>query len=226
MKGPTARVVWDLPVRLFHWLLVVAVAGCWITLQPGIAAFEWHVRFGYATLVLILFRIGWGFVGSRPARFSSFVRGPVAVWRYVKSLRDSGVAYVGHNPLGALMVLLLLALLLAIAITGLFANDEIMYTGALYGYVSDEVSDRLSHLHHELTDLLWIAIGVHLLAVLAYLFFKRENLVGPMITGHRAGAGEPTSVARLWLAALLAALAGLLLYAVVATAPKPSLILF
>jgi len=226
MQDPDARVLWDLPVRLFHWLLVLAVAGCWITLQPGVTAFEWHVRFGYATLVLILFRIGWGFVGSRTARFSSFVRGPAAVWRYVTSLRDSGAAHAGHNPLGALMVLLFLALLLAIAITGLFANDEIMYAGALYGYVSDEVSDRLTHLHHELTEALWIAIGAHVLAVLAYLIFKREDLVGPMITGGRAGTGAPAGEARLWLAVLLLALASLLLYAVVATAPEPSSILF
>jgi hypothetical protein len=120
-------------VRIAHWLFVLCVAGSWLTHQAGVQWFGWHRRFGYATLVLVSFRILWGFAGTRHARFANFLRGPRAVVEYLR--RGGAGEPVGHNPLGALNVVALLALMLVQAITGLFANDEITNTGPFYGWV-------------------------------------------------------------------------------------------
>jgi cytochrome b len=177
--------------------------------------------------------VAWGFLGTRHARFSAFVRGPRAIFDYLRGLSGRGggaPSPAGHNPLGALMVLALLALLLAQALTGLFANDQIMETGPLFGYVTAQLSDRLTTLHKQLFDVLTAAIAVHVLAALAYLFVKRENLILPMITGRKPAAavppGEEIGASRSWLALLcLAALAGVL-YAIVRSAPEASLFIF
>ena len=226
------RLVWDLPVRICHWLLVLAVAGSWLTHKLGPQAFAWHVWCGYTTLVLIFFRVVWGFVGPRHARFASFLRGPAATLKYSGSLfgRTAMQRHAGHNPLGALMVVLFLVLLAVQGATGLFANDEIMSTGPLYGYVSDETSDVLSDWHRELTDVLWVAIGLHVGAVLLYWIVKRQNLVGPMFSGRKPGEllqpGDEIAGSRVWLALVVAGTGAALLYAIVATAPEPSLLLF
>jgi len=227
----TAMLVWDLPLRLFHWLLAVAIAGSWLSYELGVDYFLWHSWFGYATVVLVFFRVAWGFVGPRHARFTSFVRGATAVGRYTRALFRGGEPRTpGHNPLGALMVLVLLALIATIGVTGLFANDEIYSTGPLYGHVSDETSDALSRLHRDLCDVLWIAIGVHLLAIAGYWLLKRDNLVLPMITGRKPRGHFPPEEAiagsRVRLALFLAALLAGGLYLLVATAPEPSSFLF
>ncbi len=228
--------VWDLPLRLFHWLLVVAVAGSWLTYELGVDYFRWHAWFGYAAVVLVCFRVAWGFVGPRHARFASFVRGAGAIGRYTRALfrggagATGGLRTPGHNPLGALMVLALLALVGTIGVTGLFANDEIFSTGPLYGHVSDETSDVLSRLHRDLCEVLWIAIGLHLLAIAGYWLVKRDNLVLPMITGRKPDAHHPPDEAiagsRVWLALFLAAILAGGLYLLVITAPTPSQFLF
>jgi cytochrome b len=223
--------VWDLPVRAFHWLLAAAILGAWVTHKMGTGAFAWHRWFGYASLVLVAFRLVWGFAGPRYARFTDFLRGPSAVWSYAYGwLSPRSVSHLGHNPLGGWMVIVLLILVAADGITGLFANDEIFSAGPLYGYVSDATSDQLSAWHRVLADVLWYAIGLHLLAILAYLLLRGENLLAPMITGRKSGGWIPAGAAiagsRVWLALLIATLCALLLYVVVATAPEPSLILF
>jgi hypothetical protein len=130
--------VWDLPVRIVHWLLVIGIAGSYATHKLGVAYFSYHLWFGYLVVVLAAFRILWGFVGTRHARFASFLRGPRATGAYlVALLRGAAPATPGHNPLGGWMVIFLLLFLLAQGITGLFANDEIFNTGPLYGYISD-----------------------------------------------------------------------------------------
>lgn len=226
------RLVWDLPVRICHWLLVLAVAGSWLTHKLGPQAFAWHVWCGYTTLVLIFFRVVWGFVGPRHARFASFLHGPAATLKYSGSLfgLTAMQRHAGHNPLGALMVVLFLVLLGAQGATGLFANDEIMSAGPLYGYVSDETSDALSDWHRELTNVLWVAIGLHVGAVLLYWIVKRQNLVGPMFSGRKPGEllqpGDEIAGSRVWLALVIAGTGAALLYAIVATAPEPSLLLF
>lgn len=233
-----SHLVWDLPLRVFHGLLVIAVLGCWITSRLGVKAFVWHLWLGYATFVLIFFRIAWGFLGPRHARFSSFMRGPRAIAAYLAALLPSHGRpatarpphHPGHNPAGALVVVLFIALLLGIAVTGLFANDELFNTGPLYGYLSDAASDRVTTWHRWLMDALWVLIALHLLAVLAYLLIGQQDLITPMITGRKpapwAGADDEIRTSRVALAILLALAGSLVLYALIATAPEASSMLF
>jgi cytochrome b len=225
MTEPATRRVWDLPVRVTHWLLVLAVAGAYVTHEAGVAYFRYHAWCGYAVLVLAVFRILWGFAGTRHARFASFLRGPRATWRYaVGLLRREGQSLPGHNPLGGWMVVAFLLLLLAQAATGLFTNDEIFNTGPLYGYVGDALSLQLTSWHRRLFDWILVAIVAHVLAIAAHRVLAGHRLVGPMFTGRKPAALVPRSEAiatsRLWLAAvLLAGLAGGLGW-IVATAPE------
>lgn len=225
---PATRLVWDLPLRLTHWLLVIAVAGAWITHYVGMQAFPWHRRFGYAVLVLVLFRITWGFVGTRHARFVAFVRGPRAVAAYLKG--SAAQVLPGHNPLGALSVVAMLLLLLVQASTGLFANDEIANTGPFYGWISHALSNRLSSLHHENSEWLLVLIGLHIVAVAYYARFRQQPLVRAMLTGRKPAAdvrpAEEIRASRTGLAiAIVLVLSGGLALALRA-APEASLSLF
>jgi len=230
--GKSGTLIWDLPLRLCHWSLVLAVLGCWVTYRIGIEAFNWHVWCGYAVLVLAAFRVVWGFAGPRHARFVNFVRGPAAIGRYARSLfRDDPTQhYAGHNPLGALMVILMLLLLGAEALTGLFANDEVVSSGPLYGYVDDATSDAWSSLHRLGAKVVWVAVWLHIAAVISYLLVKRDNLILPMFTGrkHRPWLSPEEGVAssHVWRALLIAAICAALVYWLVETAPSPSLIFF
>jgi len=218
------RTVWDLPVRIFHWLLVAAFVGAFVTNKLGVAYFGWHVLCGYAVIVLVAFRIVWGVVGTRHALFRNFVRGPIETLRYAASvLRGRPPAYAGHNPLGALMVVVLLLALGVQAILGLFGNDEIVNVGPLYGYVSDAVSLRLTSLHRHLFYWIAAAIGIHVAAVLIHRVFHGERLVKAMISGrkpsHIVGAHDAIHASRSWLAALVVVLLVGALAWVVETAP-------
>jgi cytochrome b len=180
-----AILVWDLPTRLFHWILVALVVAQWWTAR-NFSTMEYHLWGGYALLVLVLFRVIWGFAGSDTARFSDFVRGPGAVLAYVKTLlRGATPRHLGHNPLGGWSILAMLALLLVQAGTGLFASDDIFYEGPLYSWVSRETSAWLTTIHKLNFDLLLILIAIHLAAVLFYLLVKRENLIHPMLSGRK-----------------------------------------
>jgi cytochrome b len=178
--------VWDWPVRLFHWsivtLLVIAVVSSYI----GGDAKEWHMRAGYGVLAMVLFRILWGFAGTRHARFSSFMHGPRTVIRYARSFaRRAPQAAVGHNPLGGWSVIALLLALLVQAGTGLFANDDVLMEGPLVKFISKDVSDRLTSLHHLNIWVLGILIGTHVSAVVGHLAITKENLVRAMVTGRK-----------------------------------------
>jgi cytochrome b len=178
-SAPRVR-IWDLPTRLFHWSLAACVAGSIISIKAG--AIDWHMRFGYAVLTLVLFRILWGFAGSRYALFSHFVRGPGDVLAYVGGrLKHVG----GHNPLGALSVLALLLLLLGQASAGLFANDGSFSEGPLAKLISSSVSNRISTLHRWAEWAIYALVLLHLLAVTFYSVFKSEPLVGAMLHGDR-----------------------------------------
>ncbi len=127
-SDPAGRVrVWDLPTRLCHWALAVCVAGAFVT--QAVEAMAWHGRFGLAILGLVVFRIFWGFFGSTYARFATFVRGPGAIRAYLQAAKAGAWRGFGHNPLGALSVLALLAILATMAATGIFANDDVSFTG-------------------------------------------------------------------------------------------------
>jgi len=199
--------VWDLPLRLFHWSLVLLIVVSVVSVQIGGNAMQVHMRSGYAVLTLLLFRVLWGFLGGTHARFASFVRGPGTVVAY---LRGHGASqHLGHNPAGAWSVVMMLAVLLAQAATGLFANDDISTEGPLARLVSKALSDRITGVHHLSAKILFALIGLHLSAIGFYFFGKRENLVKPMLTGFKesaAGAGVPAQrQGKLWLAALLLA---------------------
>jgi cytochrome b len=224
---PATRLVWDLPLRLTHWAMVLAVAGCFATHYAGIEWFAWHRRCGYVVLVLAVFRVLWGIVGTRHARFASFVRGPRAVLDY---LRGAATRPAGHNPLGALGVLALLALMLLQAGSGLFANDEIMNTGPFYGWIAPELSNRITSLHRYSSDVLLVLVGLHVAAIAWYALARRERLVPPMFTGRKPAAdvpaGEAITHSRTRLAvAIVAALAFALVLAVRA-APDGTIALY
>lgn len=198
--------VWDVPVRVFHWLVAVLVLLAWVTKEVGGEAMTYHMWIGYTVLALVLFRLIWGFVGSQHARFGDFVRGPVTVVRYVfGSSRPESVPSHGHNPAGGWSVLALLTCLLVQAVTGLFANDEIIVEGPLAARVGQDMSNWITTIHRYNFNVLLGLIGLHVAAVLFYLFGKRENLILPMITGrkrvHRQQAAEGYTVG-LWRAAV------------------------
>ena len=210
--------VWDLPSRLFHWLLVILVAVSFTTGNIGGNAMQYHGWSGFAILILLVFRITWGFVGSRTSRFSDFVKGPAAVWRYANALvRGNSECYLGHNPLGGWSVLAMLLALLIQAATGLFANDDIITAGPLYLWVSKPVSDWLTGVHRLNRYLVIVLAATHVFAVLFYLLVKHENLIRPMITGikHWVGGNTTPPAAPTWLAAVIAAILGFLLYLLV-----------
>lgn len=209
--------VWDAPVRLFHWLLVLLVCFSVVTAQIGGNWMDWHKRSGYAILTLVLFRIVWGFIGSCHARFGSFLRGPRAVVAYVGELlgRRPAQPHLGHNPLGGWSVVLMLLALLVQVGTGLFANDDIATEGPLYQLVSKETSDFLTSIHHLNLWLLGALIAVHVLAIVAYLV-KGENLIRPMFTGDKIVASPVNAEpARSWLALVMLLLCALLVYALI-----------
>jgi cytochrome b len=205
--------VWDLPLRLFHWALAALVAFSVATAYAGGSWMDWHMRSGYAVLALLAFRIAWGFAGTRHARFASFVKGPAALMAYARSL-GSGAhpVSVGHNPLGALSVLALIAIVLAQVGTGLFANDDILTEGPLAKLVSKAASDRATTIHYWNQWLLYALVAMHLLAVIVHRVRFRDDLVGPMIAGAKRlparYAGEdagPTPWGRALVVAALAA---------------------
>ena len=174
--------VWDLPLRLFHWALVALVIAAVVSAKLGGNALDWHVRFGLATLALLIFRLLWGFIGGTHAKFSNFIRGPKTIWAYLKGLADKPL---GHNPMGALSVIAILLVLFTQAITGLFSNDDILTEGPLYALVSKDTSDYLTHLHTLNQYVMYGLLALHVGAILYYRLFKKENLVRPMLTGRK-----------------------------------------
>jgi cytochrome b len=212
--------VWDLPIRLFHWLLVLSVVGLFVTGKLGGNWLEWHKLLGFFTLGLLVFRVVWGGVGNEHARFANFVRGPRAIIAYLRH----GTHAVGHNPLGALSVLAMLAVLLFQALSGLFADDDIMMRGPYANAVSGAISAQLTKLHKLNADIILILVGVHVAAIAFYFFVKRENLVKPMITGEKSLSGavfeaKVTERARpVWFSWVVAITSGVATYLVVTRA--------
>jgi cytochrome b len=209
---------WDLPVRVFHWALVVLVIAQLVTASIGGNAMQVHAFGGYAILALVLFRILWGFLGGTHARFRDFVRGPGPVIRYAKSiLRGPYLPHRGHNPLGGWSVLAMLGSLLVQASTGLFANDDVLMEGPLAKHVSDRASEIATAIHDVNAAVLLTLIAIHIAAVLFYLLAKKENLIAPMITGRKQSAtpDESARYGKLWLAALLLGCSAATIYFVV-----------
>ena len=217
--------IWDLPIRLFHWSLVGLVAFMWWSGENH--EMDWHRRAGYAVLGLLVFRIYWGFVGSRTARFAQCVRGPQAVLAYARALGRSasrGTApdkgAIGHNPMGGLSVVLLLLVLLTMVSAGLFAVDvDGLESGPLADYVSFDSGRLAAHLHGFVFDALLVLAAVHIGTILFYRLRLKTDLVRPMLTGRGpapVGAGEEAGIAAvpLWRVLVGIALAAGLSWAV------------
>ena len=192
--GPAARTrVWDLPTRLFHWALAIAVIGVIGTGLGGVM--EWHFRLGYTVLALLLFRLLWGFMGGRWSRFAAFVYAPGSVVAYLRG-RAHPDHLIGHTPLGALSVFAVLAILALQVATGLMADDEISASGPLTRFVSGEVVSLATGWHEAQGKWIVIAlVSLHVLAVLFYVLVKRHRLVRPMVTGDKLVSAESGQVA-------------------------------
>lgn len=216
-RDGTMMMVWDLPVRLFHWGLVISLAGAWWTAETG--RMDWHMRCGYAVLTLILFRLLWGVLGSDTARFAHFIRGPRAILSDLRQLLSPGRMrpHRGHNALGALAVLALLGLALLQAGTGLFTSDGIFTDGPLVAWVDGGTAKLLRTIHLSNFDLLLIMVGLHVAAILAYALLKRLDLVRPMVTGRaRLADGLPAPrMVSSWRAFVLAGISVAMVWALV-----------
>jgi len=180
------RDVWDLPVRIFHWVLVVAVTTGWLLGKYGPFDKSNHFYVGYAIGVLLVLRLIWGFVGTKPARFSSFVASPASVMRYVARMFSRRPSYwYGHNPLGGWFVVAMLAALAVQVLTGLMADDEIANSGPLAGIVGATWSAEATAWHYTVSRVLLGLVGLHVAAIFFYWLWKREDLVKPMISGQK-----------------------------------------
>lgn len=175
---PGSILVWDVPVRVFHWLMVLCFAGAWLTAESE----RWrllHVTLGYTMAALVVFRLVWGLVGTRYARFSAFVRGPSAVARYVRSIvQQQPEHHTGHNPAGALAILALLALAALITATGWANYNEIALPWP---------EKWMEELHEGAASVMLALVGVHVLAVVLSSRLHHENLARAMVTGRKAG---------------------------------------
>jgi cytochrome b len=196
-SAPKRRIlVWDAPVRVFHWLMVASFAGAWLTAESE----QWrlvHVTLGYTMAALVLFRIVWGLWGTRYARFSSFVRGPAAIKRYVLGLlQGRHEAHTGHNPAGAVAIIALLGLTLLVTFTGWLTYND------LAGHCLEET-------HEAAANVMLAIVGAHVVAVLWTSWRFRENLVGAMVTGRKTGSPQQ-GVRRAWHSLAVVMLAGVL----------------
>ena len=177
--------IWDLPTRLFHWLLAACFIGLVVTGSVGGNAMVWHFRLGYAAFSLLLFRLIWGFVGGRWSRFASFAYSPATILAFLRGRRRPELT-AGHNPLGALSVFAMLAFLAAQVGSGLISDDEIAFAGPLTRFVSNTTVSLATTYHKEIGRLILFAlVALHIVTVLLYLWKKRENLIKPMVRGDK-----------------------------------------
>jgi cytochrome b len=173
--------LWDLPLRIFHWSLVTAVSTAIITGKAGGSWMAIHSYAGQTIVGLLVFRIVWGLIGSDTARFAHFVPSPARIVAYLQGQWQG----LGHNPLGALSVIALLGVLLTQAVTGLFGNDDIAFTGPLVSLVADELSLKLTGIHRQLINVVYLLLALHITAIVFYARVKRDKLVKPMVTGWK-----------------------------------------
>lgn len=182
--------VWDLPTRLFHWTLALCVLGLFVTGKFGGNAMVWHLRLGLLMLTLLGFRLLWGVVGARWSRFARFIRGPVAVWNYIRG-RSPADHLVGHSPLAGWAVLAMLVVLTAQTVSGLMSDDEIAFFGPLVSLVSGDTVALATWWHTEWGQYLVLGmVAVHLLAIAYYAWVRRQAIVLPMITGDQTVARD------------------------------------
>lgn len=202
---PAGVKIWDIPTRLFHWGLVLGIAYSWYSVEI-MEDMQQHFLSGYFILTLLLFRLIWGFVGSRYARFASFLFSFSAIKEHASNLFSrSSSAQAGHNPMGSLSVFAMLLILLVQAVTGLFSNDDYSF-GPLSGLVDKATRSWASEIHHINSEIIWVLVAIHLFAISFYQFYKKERLVGAMFTGKKeleSPADEGITNSRLFLAVVI-----------------------
>lgn len=194
MKTSLSRqaLIWDLPTRVFHWLFAICVIGAVVTVKVGGSWMDWHPRLGIAALVLVAFRIVWGLIGSKPSRFTTFVKTPKTVWQFIRN--PASVPYLGHNPLGGWSVVAMLLSVGTQAVTGLFVTDDILFEGPLYSYVSGATANLMVVIHKTNDKVLMGLVVLHLLAILIYSV-RGKKLIRAMISGHGKVENPPAGTA-------------------------------
>lgn len=215
------RLVWDLPVRLFHWALAFLLLAQWLTAEILEGYSDLHSQLGYITLGLILFRLIWGFIGPTYAKFSNFLRGPSAILTYIKDQFGARHQnHIGHNPLGGLMLPAVLLLVGLQAISGLFVTDDVLHTGPYYQSVDEQVISVMEWLHHNIFDGILVLIVVHLAAVFWYQFKQKKNLLMPMLDGKKViRKNQSIDGSQLLKAIIIAAVIAAFIYWLVVIAP-------
>lgn len=183
-KNLTKVRVWDLPTRIFHWLLVAGIIGLGISGTLGGNIMVWHFRIAYAVLALLLFRIIWGVVGGRWSRFGAFIYSPQSVINYLKG-KGKPAHSVGHSPVGAGSVFAMLGVLLLQVASGLVSDDEIAFAGPLTRFVSNATVSLATNYHANIGKWLLLALVVlHIAAIIFYLW-RKHNLVSAMLHGDK-----------------------------------------
>ena len=218
------QLIWDLPLRLWHWALVVMFGGSWVTAEAG---FDWtttHFYFGYSALALVLFRLAWGVLGTFHSRYASFIASPKQVIAYLRNTTPAKPA-TGHNPIGGWASVFIVLLVGLQASSGLFISDDIFYAGPYNTVVSTSTADWLAGWHHRLFTLIQVAVLMHVLAVSWYTWGKKEGLIQAMFHGKKlqnvASNEEVVSEHRGLRALLLLIIAAVLVATLVNVAPTP-----
>ncbi|MGJ8647406.1 MAG: cytochrome b/b6 domain-containing protein [Marinomonas colpomeniae] len=190
-----STLVWDWPVRISHWLMVLLFTGLILTGKSNDDYMQYHFYMGYGLSAVIFFRILYGFFGSRYALFQQFIRSPKHTLNYIKSfLSGRPKPYLGHNPLGALMTVALLLVLSAQWVTGLFNSDDVFWYGPFNSLVSEDVIRQLTYVHGLLPDWLLGLVGVHIVAVLYHEICLKEGLINSMVHGRKAHDTRATDI--------------------------------
>jgi len=193
MSDSRSILVWDFPTRLTHWLFVICIGASWWTAEQRLM--DWHRYSGYTMLGLLVFRIYWGLAGSTTARFARFLRGPRAVLDYFKLSRERRAHVIGHTPLGSWSVVALLLAMLVQVTLGLFATDiDGLESGPLSHLVSFDGGRAFAEAHELSFDVLIALAVVHVLAIVFYLFYDRNDLTSPMLSGRKRVAGDVAEV--------------------------------
>jgi cytochrome b len=195
--------LWDLPLRLFHWGLLVAITVAIVTGKLGGEWMPLHGRAGIAIVGLIAFRLTWGLIGSETSRFAYFLPSPKAITQYVQGKWRG----LGHNPLGALSVVALLGVIGVQVGTGLFSNDDIAFAGPLAALASEDTVLGLTGWHRQLPNALFVLLGLHIMAVVFHVLVKKDDIVKPMITGWKRVPSDLPAPRRARRIALVLALA-------------------
>jgi cytochrome b len=213
--------IWDFPTRLFHWLLVIAIASQYITAELIDDAIQWHFYGGYFILGLLIFRLLWGIWGAYYAKFSQFIVSPQRAIQYSTTFTKSNYkSNLGHNPLGAYSLIFILTILLTQAISGLFITDDIFHSGPYYKAIGDDTRDIMNWLHNQGFKAVWLFLALHICAMLVYQFAKKQNLVLSMITGYKSHKGKTRAIQAQnhWLKfSVFACLSAIIVYLIVVT---------